>query len=171
MDSFVYIWSNVETGKKYIGYHKGNINDGYICSSKNQEFWDDYKNGLLQRKIIFQGTMKECIDLESKMIRNDEVTNLYNRNLNGKIIFTDDLRKKLSKAHKGRKQTESWLKNRRNALIGRQGGFKGKTHSAETLKKMSETAKERKKLQCFKCGKLVSCNVINRWHNKNCKEE
>ena len=29
---FVYIWTNIRNGKKYIGSHKGNINDGYIGS-------------------------------------------------------------------------------------------------------------------------------------------
>jgi hypothetical protein len=170
MDSFVYIWTNSTSGKKYIGYHKGKDNDGYICSSKNKQFWDDYQLGMLTRQIIFYGTMQECVELESKLIRSEKIENLYNRNLNGKIIFTEDLRKKLSTAHLGRKQDNSWLKNRRDALKGRIGGFVGKTHSEETLKKMSDTAKSRKKEQCYCCGKLVSVNTLNRWHNENCKE-
>jgi hypothetical protein len=170
MNSFVYIWTNNSTGKKYVGYHKGTETDGYVCSSKNQKFWDDYKAGVLTRKIVFYGTMQECIELESKIIKSEKIENLYNRNLNGKIIFTEDLRKKLSTAHKGRKQDATWLKNRSDSLKGRIGGFIGKTHSEETLQKMSNTAKSRKKEQCRCCGKVVATNTLNRWHNDNCKE-
>jgi hypothetical protein len=171
MDSFVYIWHNQKNGKKYIGYHKGTEYDGYICSSKNQEFWEHYNLGMMTREIVFRGTMNECIELENKMINNEKIENLYNRNLNGKIIFTEDLRRKLSEAHKGKKQHSEWLKNRREALKGRVGGFVGKSHSPETLKRMSDTAKSRKKAQCEVCGKHVSVNTLNRWHNKNCKEK
>lgn len=34
MIAFVYIWNDKLTGRMYIGSHKGNPTDGYICSSK-----------------------------------------------------------------------------------------------------------------------------------------
>jgi hypothetical protein len=43
-EAFVYEWYNLTNGKSYIGYHKGNINDGYISSSHNQDFWNDFNN-------------------------------------------------------------------------------------------------------------------------------
>lgn len=33
MQGFVYIWYDRKRKLYYIGSHKGNINDGYICSS------------------------------------------------------------------------------------------------------------------------------------------
>ena len=37
-DSFVYIWHNISNGRKYVGYHKGTLDDGYICSSSNDRY-------------------------------------------------------------------------------------------------------------------------------------
>ena len=31
-EAFTYILHNETNGKKYVGYHKGDENDGYICS-------------------------------------------------------------------------------------------------------------------------------------------
>lgn len=45
----------------------------------------------------------------------------------------------------------------------------GRNPSAETRKAMSESAKNRKKVECVHCGKLVPPQQINRWHNDNCK--
>ena len=36
MEAFVYCWYNVENNKKYIGYHKGHVEDGYVSSSGNK---------------------------------------------------------------------------------------------------------------------------------------
>jgi hypothetical protein len=32
MIGFVYLWTNTENGMKYIGSHKGDVNDSYIGS-------------------------------------------------------------------------------------------------------------------------------------------
>ena len=34
MESFVYCWTDHKTQKLYVGSHKGNLDDGYVCSSK-----------------------------------------------------------------------------------------------------------------------------------------
>ena len=69
-EAFVYCWYNEENKKKYIGYHKGNIDDGYICSSKSNHFWEDYNAGKLKRQIIAHGTTKDCQRLERKIFEN-----------------------------------------------------------------------------------------------------
>ena len=33
-EAFVYCWTDHKTNKIYIGSHKGDVNDGYVCSSK-----------------------------------------------------------------------------------------------------------------------------------------
>ena len=33
-NSFVYCWTDKATSKLYVGFHKGAIDDGYVCSSK-----------------------------------------------------------------------------------------------------------------------------------------
>ena len=69
MEAFVYSWMNEETGRQYIGYHKGSDDDGYVCSSKSEMFWKDYKNGKLKREILFRGTMEDCVEKESELLR------------------------------------------------------------------------------------------------------
>lgn len=193
MEAFVYSWKNNINGLEYIGYHKGNINDGYISSSQNKNFWLDYNNGHLKREILFYGTSEECIEYESRLLRSKNLNELYNRNINGKIIMTDDLKNKISKALSGRKQSDRHIENRKKALKGRKPGFKGKKHSEETINKLksvkrsdehklaiSEALKGRvsptkglphKKINCPHCKKDIAKNVYSRWHGDNCKEK
>jgi len=192
MEAFVYIWTNIKNNKKYIGYHKGTVDDGYICSSKNQEFWDDYAKGDLIRSIHFTGSSIDCINIESELLKFNELTTIYNRNINGKVIFTEDVRKKLSISGKGRKQSAEHIKNRSAALKNRRGGFKGKKHSEETLAKMRSvtrtdehkqaiskaskgrigtfTGKTHPLISCIHCKKIISISGLPQWHGDNCKE-
>lgn len=108
-DAFVYCWSNIESGRKYIGYHKGATDDGYISSSKSNEFWIDFDAGRLSRHIIAKGTVEDCIKFESALLsacgitHKKSTTEFYNANLNGKIIFTDEVRSKMREAWIDRK--------------------------------------------------------------------
>ena len=45
----------------------------------------------------------------------------------------------------------------------------GKKHKTESLILMSETAKNRPKLQCTNCNKIVDVSNFARWHGPNCK--
>lgn len=193
MEAFVYKWVNINSGKIYIGYHKGSISDSYVSSSKNKDFWEDYKNGNLKRNILFIGSVEECLEYESSLLKSEDKANLYNRNINGKIMFTKDVLEKLSEAHKGKKQSPDHIKARSAALKGRKGGFKGKKHSEETIVKMksvkrseehkkaiSMASKGRKgtftgmkhpKTECPHCKKIVANCSLNRWHGDFCKEK
>jgi hypothetical protein len=193
MEAFVYTWVNEENGLEYIGYHKGDEDDGYISSSKNDQFWYDYDKGLLERHILYRGTMEECVEKESNYLKTRGLDNLYNRNINGKIQMTDDVRKKISDALSGRAQSESHILARSEALKGREGGFKGKSHSASTIQKMKTVirsdehkkaisialkgregtfkGKSHSKQICPHCNKEIAVNMYNRWHGDNCKEK
>lgn len=84
-EAFVYKWTHT-TGMWYVGYHKGTIDDGYICSSKvvkpmivaNPDQWT--------REIIAHGTKQAMIDLEIELLvevdakRNPMSYNKHNRN-------------------------------------------------------------------------------------------
>lgn len=193
MEAFVYIWKNKITKKEYIGYHKGTIDDGYISSSTSKIFWSDYQNGLLEREIVFFGTMKECIELESNLLKDKDSSMIYNLNRNGKIIFTEEVLEKMRNKHLGRKQSEEHIKNRSISLKGRKGGFKGKSHSEETLEKMRSVKRsnehklaisssikgrvsptkgtKQKQKECPNCKRMISVNTFTRWHGENCKKE
>lgn len=47
-ESFVYCWTDTKRNMLYVGKHKGDINDGYICSSKY--FLSEYKNKTYDSK-------------------------------------------------------------------------------------------------------------------------
>lgn len=99
MDSFVYRWTNLTLNKIYIGWHKGTEDDGYVCSSSSDQFWDDYNNPNYewQREILFKGTMPECQLLESQLLDSLDITseNVYNNKNNLMFNFNEEIRSKL----------------------------------------------------------------------------
>ena len=102
MDSFVYRWTNLTLSKTYIGWHKGTEDDGYICSSASNQFWEDYNNPAYkwQREILFKGTMPECQLLESQMLDSVDITSesIYNNRNNLMFNLNDEVRAKLKAA-------------------------------------------------------------------------
>lgn len=62
MEAFVYCWYNQDTKKKYIGYHKGNVDDGYVSSSCNDRFWKDYNEGKMKKAKPYTDKWKTLID-------------------------------------------------------------------------------------------------------------
>lgn len=72
----------------------------------------------------------------------------------------------------GYKHSEESNRKRSNTLKGRPSAMKGKTHTQEAKHKMSVQRKgvPKKTTSCSVCGKHVAVNIINRWHEQNCKE-
>lgn len=126
-DSFVYIWKNIVSGRKYIGYHKGKIDDGYVSSTANDSFWEDYKNGNLIREIIFEGTRDECLKYEQDYLKTIDLKSdeWYNNARGAEIIFTQEVRDKI-----------------RNHHLGKSSGMKNKKHSNSTIEKIVESTKK-----------------------------
>lgn len=124
MEAFVYIWENKNTKRKYIGYHKGKIEDGYISSSANDNFWSDYEKGELVRHILFQGTKEECLKYEQDYLKAIDISSdeWYNNARGAEIIFTQEVRDKI-----------------RNHHLGGTSGMKGKKHSEETKQSIKNT--------------------------------
>jgi len=87
-EAIVYGWRNLVNGKIYIGFHKtSEIHDGYITSSEDDEMNEAWSYGLLQRFIIFKGTVSEAITLENFALKyakaNLEWDNFYNNSVGG----------------------------------------------------------------------------------------
>ena len=83
-EAFVYCWREQATNKWYIGYHKGFLDDGYICSSQtvrpliesNPEGWT--------RKIYRYGTVKQMLELEHRILKRLDARNnpkSYNKSI------------------------------------------------------------------------------------------
>jgi hypothetical protein len=68
LKGFVYLWSQRETGKYYVGSHLGSPNDGYICSSKLIE--DNVRNNPRQwhRDILVEGQIQTIRQIEREII-------------------------------------------------------------------------------------------------------
>ncbi|MBC8429776.1 MAG: hypothetical protein H8D92_00105 [Pelagibacteraceae bacterium] len=107
-ESFVYCLTNHTKGYKYVGYHKGNEDDGYVCSSKSDRFWADYKTDNFSRQIIAKGSVEDMVSLERKILENIDLKSdeWYNDNVAGAIVMTEAIRKKISESHKTR--THYW---------------------------------------------------------------
>lgn len=58
--------------------------------------------------------------------------------------------------------------NMSKSMRGRVGSFTGLKHSAETKRLISEKKRQRKKLTCERCAKIISEGNYYRWHGKNC---
>jgi len=85
-EAFVYVWQNIKDKKKYIGYHKGSIHDGYDTSSTSKEMNDAFARGELVREIIATGSVKDMIALERKMLLDADARNndeYYNKSNGG----------------------------------------------------------------------------------------
>jgi hypothetical protein len=107
-NAFVYKWKN-SIGKQYIGYHLGNTDDGYISSSRSEEFWNDWNDVSIKwkRDIIAIGTREQMVKLERTLLKEnkDEIyngTTFYNNSIGGGVVFTNEVRKKISSKNKGK---------------------------------------------------------------------
>lgn len=197
MEAFVYIWKNLTNGKQYIGYHKGNIDDGYICSSASKLFWDDFENPTMEwnREIVYIGTSNECLQYEQQLLQEADLKDpqWYNNARGANVIFTDEVREKIRVHH-----------------IGKPSGMLGKKHTEETKVKLSKALKNRvfteehlnklrkpnkdssakrgpksaehklamkqahlnlKPLECPHCGVSMRPCLAKRWHFDNCKRK
>lgn len=142
MEAFVYCWYNEENSKKYIGYHKGHIDDDYISSSCNKKFWEDYKCGKLKRQIIAYGTVRDCQRLERKLFesidwKSDEY---YNIAIGGSVnfalnnpMFRKEIREKVGAIHKNKIVSVETRKKLSKAQIGRTYGLETKNKHRERM--------------------------------------
>jgi len=127
-EAFVYEWINLTNGKSYIGYHKGSMDDGYISSSHNKEFWNDFKNPEMKwvRKIIVEGTTSDCLKIEQKILKEIDIKNdiYYNNGRGAEVIFTKSVLDKMSNSQKKRWENmteESKLKHSRKISESKKG--------------------------------------------------
>jgi len=152
MEAFVYCWFDKKTKKRYIGYHKGTPEDGYVCSSKY--FLSEYETRKedFRRKILSFGSVEEMREEEIRLLKKyDAASNerFFNRNNGGYwIVFTDEVRQKMREkklgappSNKGKKApahvySEEMNKKRSEAL-------KGRKKSPETVERMKKAQQQR----------------------------
>ena len=179
MDSFVYRWTNKTLNKIYIGYHKGTEDDGYVCSSASEKFWNDFNNPdyIWERKILHKGPMKECQEVENKMLNELDITSedVYNQRNNLMFNLDDEVRNKLSEAAKKRNQDPEYIEKLRQASkeLWKDPAHRERIKQTHTGKSVSEETKDkirnaRKKQVITKESRLKSADTIKSKPNIKC---
>lgn len=76
-DAYVYEYTNVRNGKKYVGYHKGQFDGSYWHSSKNKEFIEVFSGMIeaLTLKIINYGSKEDMMNLEHEILKENDAVN------------------------------------------------------------------------------------------------
>lgn len=85
-EAYVYEITVNDTGKKYIGYHKGKFDGTYHHSSKCSVFQEDFAKGNNTIKCVATGTVIDMATLEYKMLLEVDAKNniqYYNKSNGG----------------------------------------------------------------------------------------
>lgn len=160
-EAFVYCWTDHLRNMIYVGYHKGTIDDGYVCSSKLMKQYYKERPEDFSRMIIAQGSTDDMHNLERQILISMDAMNdvsCYNRS-NGVKTYnikehTEETKRKISKINKGKTRTEE---DKKKMSEYRKGKKKSKEHkkkisdahigkniSEETKRKISEVNKGKK---------------------------
>lgn len=89
-DAYLYEWTVIENGKKYLGYHTGSVDDDYEQSSEDKEFqqiFDDPSYSFIF-KVMEYGTTPEMRNREhQELTRVDAASNpMYYNKTNGSPV-------------------------------------------------------------------------------------
>jgi group I intron endonuclease len=150
--NFVYLTTNLENGKQYVGSHNGEETDDYLGSGRIfLKAINKYGAESFKREILEECIPENNLILEEKYIKEYKtlIPNGYNvsptggHGLNGRM--SEDTKRKISEANTGKVRTPEMRKNISKAAKGKQAGdkhpFYGKHHTEESIKKISENRK------------------------------
>jgi group I intron endonuclease len=156
MSYIVYKTTNTVNGKYYIGKH--NLHSEYYLGSGSvlQRAIKKYGRNAFVREVLFECETEEEAYLKESELLTEEVLNdpqCYNLRTGGQGAYTwsDELREKMSRIHKGRPKSEEHKKR-----IG--DSNRGKIVSEEARTNMSRAQKGQKKSPefCRRRSELVS---------------
>ena len=179
-EAFVYIWHNITLDKKYIGYHKGLQNDGYIASSSSKQFWKDFEDQSMEwkREVFFEGTKEECLREEQRMLREVDfsIEKYYNMARGAEVIFTDEVREKIRQHHLGKpsgmlgkkhsEKTREWLSR---MFTGRKLTEEWKQKLRKSKKRKPKEEMQAIRIECPHCRKRYMPVYARRWHFDKCE--
>tara|TARA_R100000005_G_C4971635_1_gene184388 strand:+ start:88 stop:1323 length:1236 start_codon:yes stop_codon:yes gene_type:complete len=68
---YTYEYTDLDTGRKYIGVHKGCVTDSYKHSSRNAEFNKIFQDSAsrLKYEVLSYGTFREMLNFEHKLLK------------------------------------------------------------------------------------------------------
>lgn len=156
MKTFIYCIERIKTGKKYIGQHRGNINDNYwgsgraISESIKKHGLDKFKKYILEYCSEDDVNMKEQYYISKydtfigegyNMDDGGKCNNGYWKNLSEEKKKEIHSRRLLNRPKDFKERCKKAAELRDSTIISNK--LKGRVYSKETLKKMSESAKKR----------------------------
>jgi hypothetical protein len=142
-EAFLYMWINIVSGKRYVGAHKGPLDDGYISSCKTLN--EDYNTApyLFTRIILEHGPFERMLERETSILNlanAKDNPDFYNQhNGDGKFYnkrHTEATKKKMSLASKGKPKSEEHRRKLSERAKGNSYHL-GHKHSESTRAKMS----------------------------------
>ena len=190
-EAFVYCWTDHLKEMIYVGYHKGIMDDGYICSSKIMLEQYEQRQQDFTRMIIAHGTREDMQKLETKILismnakKDESCYNQHNGNGFYKLKFcTEETKRKMSLSSLGKKHTEEARLKMSLAKKGKPRkwktsdetkeklivAFTGRHHTEESIEKMRLAKKnfkhdeeaKRKIGESFKNRPLLICPYCNK---------
>lgn len=86
---------------------------------------------------------------------------------------TEEAKRKISEKRKEFRYSDESKRKMSESRTGKPApcSFAGQKHTDATLQRMSESHKNRLRLQCPHCDKITAKNVYVRWHGDNCKKK
>ncbi len=186
MDAFVYCWTDHSTKKLYVGMHKGHPDDGYITSSKHLKKAYKERPGDFTREILTRNTYEVCRDFELAVIKAMFAQGVpcYNLNAAGAILYTPEIREKISQTHKGKiisaehiAAIKQWNRTERKPaseevrekIRQKKLGVKRGSLSEEWRRKISESGKGLKRPEGF--GAAVTARQLGKKRRPLTEEE
>jgi len=146
--NFIYLTTNLENEKQYVGSHEGNSNDNYLGSGVLiSKAIKKYGNKNFKRTILKECLPENNLILEEKYINeyNTLIPNGYNISptggLNGGGKHSEETKKKISKSSIGKPPTRKGVKLSDETKEKLRKVQLGRTHSNKTKEKISMSKK------------------------------
>lgn len=157
MEAFVYCWTDHKNNMLYVGSHKGNPGDGYICSSKYMLEQYKVRPQDFTRQIVAEGLFADIRKLESMILKsanartNESFYNQSNNDANFTLKFhTEKTKKAISLKNRGNRredlsernklghsfETRKKISKNHYDVSGKKNPMHGKKHSEESKQKM-----------------------------------
>jgi len=161
---------NEETKNKSVASRKKYFENGGVGSMFGRTHSEETKEKMskIHKGKIIKDESKS--NLKGYITRYGEIegTKKYKENNKKKSVTLESQIEKYGQKD-GTKRWNQIIEKKSNNSKGEKNHFYGKTHSEEMKKQLSEKAKNRTKLECPHCRKLLSPAMAKRWHFNNCK--
>ena len=151
MEAFVYCWKDNITQKQYIGWHKGSVDDGYVCSSSTMLEVYRSRPETFDRTIVAEGSSEEMVTLERSILEFlDAASNpmYYNLHNGGRFVnrkpLSEQAKKRISAANKGRKLSPFTAEHRAKIAASKIGTkASNETRAKLSFMKLGKSVKQR----------------------------